>query len=114
MVEELRGLTAELARVSARAEDGCRGGSTAAWSSPAFWVERRRVLWRGSNEQVKGRAEWDARVYVVLVRVLGEGGGLCSGLATAAARWRPRGRLCARRGAWHGREGYSAKQEAVG
>ena len=25
------------------------------------------------------------------VRALGEGGGLCSGLATAAARWRPAG-----------------------
>ena len=57
VVEELRGLTAELARVSARAEDGCSGRSTAAWSLPAFWVERRRVLWRGIAEQAKGRVE---------------------------------------------------------
>ena len=57
VVEELCGVTAELARVSARAEDGCRGGSTAAWSSPAFWVERRRVLWRGIAEEAKGRVE---------------------------------------------------------
>ena len=31
-------------------------------STPAFWVERRRVLWRGSTEQAKGHAEWDAGV----------------------------------------------------
>ena len=30
--------------------------------------------------------------------MLGEGGGLCSELATTAARWRPRGRLWARWG----------------
>ena len=90
-----------------------RCGLDGGLSSSAFWVERRRVLWRGSNEQAKGRAEWDAGVYVVLMHALGEGGGLCSGLATATARWRPRGRLCARRGAWHGREGHSTKQEAV-
>ena len=34
----------------------------------------------------------------MLLRVLGEGSGFCRGLATAAARWRPRGRLCARWG----------------
>ena len=47
VVWELCGLTAELARVSARAEDGCSGVSTAAWSSPTFGVERRRrsVAW---------------------------------------------------------------------
>ena len=43
VVEELRGLTAELARVSAQAEDGCSGGSTAVWSSPAFCGWRRCV-----------------------------------------------------------------------
>ena len=69
-----------------------RCGLVGGLSSLAFWVERRRVLWRGSNEQAKGRAEWDVGVYVVLVRALGEG---------------------ARRAAWHGREGHSAKQEAV-
>ena len=57
VVWELRGLTAELARVSARAEDGRSGGSTAVWSSPAFWVERWRVLWRGIVEPTKGRVE---------------------------------------------------------
>jgi len=89
------------------------GGSAVGVSSSEFTRGGGDVLGSGSNEQAKGRAEWDAGVYVVLVRALGEGGGLCSGLATVAARWRPRGRLCARRGAWHGREGRSAKQEAV-
>ena len=54
VVWELRGLTAELARVSARAEDGCSGGSTAAWSSPVFCGWRRCVLGSGSEEQAKG------------------------------------------------------------
>jgi hypothetical protein len=57
------------------------------------------VLGRGSEEKAKERTEWGAGVYVVLVHALGEGGGLCSGLATAEARWRPRGWLCARLGA---------------
>ena len=57
VVEELRGVTAELARVSARAEDGCSGGSTAGLGSPALRVERRRVLGRGIAEQAKGRVE---------------------------------------------------------
>ena len=68
-----------------------RCGLDGGLSSPAFWVERRRVLWRGSKEQAKGRTEWKAGVFVVPVRVLGEGGGLCLGQATATARWRPAG-----------------------
>ena len=44
------------------------------------------------------------------MRALGEGGGLYSELATAAARWRPRGRLWARLGAWHGRGNSSARK----
>ena len=86
VIWELRGLTAELARVSARAEELRRG-----WFNGG--VELSGVLWmavvcsgRGSEEQANERAEWSAGVFVRLVRVLGEGGGLCSELATAAAR----------------------------
>ena len=110
VVGKLRGLTAVLARGSERAEDGCSGGSTAGLGSPALRVERRRVLGRRRGEQAKGRTEWGTGVLVVLVRALGEGGGLCIELATAAARWRPRGRLWARRGAWHGRGSSSARK----
>ena len=53
VVGELRGLTAVLARGSERAEDGCSGGLTAGLGSPVLRVERRRVLGRGSEEQVK-------------------------------------------------------------
>ena len=56
-VVELRGAKAELLVWSARAEEPQRGGPTAASSSPAFWVERRRVLWRGSKEKAKGGEE---------------------------------------------------------
>ena len=98
VVWELRGLMTELARVSARAEELRRGGFDGG-------VELAGVLWmaavcsgRGSEEQAKEQAEWSAGVFVRLVRALGEGGSLCSDLATAAARWRPRGRLWARRG----------------
>ena len=73
-------------------------GSTAAWSSSVFCGWQRCVLGRGSEEQAKERAEWSAGVFVRLVRALGEGSGLYSELATAAARWRPRGRLWAQRG----------------
>ena len=52
-VVELRGTKAKLLVWSARAEEPQRGGPTAASSSPAFWVERRRVLWRGIAEQAK-------------------------------------------------------------
>ena len=105
VVWELRGLTAELARVSARAEELWRGGSAARVSLPALRVERRRVLWRGSEEKAKEQAKWGAVVFVVPVRVLGEGGGLCSERSTAALRWQPRGRLWA---AWR-REGAPAR-----
>ena len=84
VVRELRGLTAVLARGSERAEDGCSGGSMARLGSPALRVERRRVLGRRSGEQAKGRTEWGAGVFVVLVRALGEGGGLCSKLTLSA------------------------------
>ena len=108
VVEERRGLTAELARVSARAEDGCSGGSTAAWSSPAVCGWRRCVLGSGSEEQAKGRKEWVAGVFVVLVRALEGVLGCCSGPSTAAARWRPRGGS-GRRG-----EGKGHQREAKG
>ena len=91
VVWELRGLMTELARVSARAEDGCSGGSTVAWSSPVFCGWRRCVLGSGSEEQAKERVEWLAGAFVRLVRALGEGGGLSLGRATATARWRPWG-----------------------
>src|SRR6185503_11155879 len=88
VVGELRGLTVELAR----GQSGRRNcGSAARVSLPALRVERRRVLWRGSEEQTKERAEWKAGVFVVPVHALGEGGGLCLGRATATARWRPAG-----------------------
>jgi hypothetical protein len=70
------------------------------------------VLRRGSEGNAKEREEWISGAFVVLMRVLGEDGGLCSGRSTAALRWRPRGRFWARRGAWHGREGSSARQQA--
>ena len=57
VVWELRGLTAELARGSERAEDGCSGRLTVGLGSPALRVERRRVLGRGIAEQAKGRVE---------------------------------------------------------
>ena len=49
------------------------------------------VLRRGSEERAKERGESVSGVFVVLGRTRGEGGGLCSGLATATARWRPAG-----------------------
>ena len=44
-----------------------RSGFDGGLSSPAFGVERRRVLERRSGEQAKGRTEWGAGVFVVLV-----------------------------------------------
>ena len=102
---KLRGVTVVLARGSEWAEELQRGGSTAVSSSPAFKVERRRVLGRLSGEKLKRRKEWVFGVFVVLVRVIEGGLGLCPGLATAAARWRARGRLWA---AWR-REGAPAR-----
>ena len=89
-------------------------GSTAARSSPVFCGWRRCVLGRGSEEKAKEQAKWGAGVFVVPVRVLVEGSGLCSELAPAAARWRPRGRLGARRGAWQSKEGHSAMAKGGG
>ena len=47
----------------------------------------------------------------MLGRSLEGSGGLCRGRSTAAARWRPSGRFWARRGAWHGKERASARQQ---
>ena len=47
-------------------------------------------------------------------RAIGKGGELCSGLSTAASRWRPRGSSELGGGAWHGRGRHSAKPRAVG
>ena len=47
----------------------------------------------------------------MLVRALEGVLGLCGELATAASRWRPSGRFWARRGAWHGKERASARQQ---
>ena len=69
------------------------------------------VLWRGSEERAKGGEESLSGAFVVPVHALGVGGGLCSGRSTAVLRWRPRGRFWARRGAGHGREGSSARQQ---
>jgi len=91
VVWEVHGLTAELAKVSARAAELRRGGFDGGLSSPAFKVERRRVLGCGNAEQAKERVEWLAGAFVRLVRALGEGGGLSLGRATATARWRPCG-----------------------
>ena len=82
---------AQLKEWSAWAGKLRRGGSTAAWSSPGFCGWRWRVLGSGSEERAKERGETVSGVFVVLGRARGEGGGLCSGLATAAARWRPAG-----------------------
>jgi len=49
------------------------------------------VLGRGSEEQAKGREEWLSRAFVVLVRATEGVLGLCPGLATVAAGWRPAG-----------------------
>ena len=65
---------------------------------------------RGSNEQAKGHAEWDAGVYVVLMRARGESGELYPELSTAASRWRPRAVL----GAWQGEESASARATGGG
>ena len=70
------------------------------------------VLRRGSEERAKERTKSNSGVCVVLGRSLEEGGGLCSGLASATARWRRRGRFWARRRAWHGRGNSSARQQA--
>ena len=96
-------------------------------SLPALRVERRRVLGRRSGEQAKGRKDCVAGVFVVLVRATEGVLGLCPGLATAAARWRPAGGS-GRRGEGRGHQraatgggegaarcvGASAKQDVAG
>ena len=115
---KLRGVTVVLARGSEWAEELQRGGSTAVSSSPAFKVERRRVLGCGNAEQAKERVEWLAGAFVRLVRALGEGGGLSLGRATATARWRPCGGSGRRgEGRGHQREakgGGEARERRVG
>ena len=61
VVGELRGLTAELARGSERAELLWNGGSMARVSLPAFGVERRRCSGarkRGMSERARGMGRW--------------------------------------------------------
>jgi hypothetical protein len=108
VVWELRGLTVELARMSTRAEELRRGGFDGGLSSPAFKVERQRVLGRVNAEQAKERVEWLAGAFVRLMRALGEGGGLILGRATATARWRPCG------GSGQRGEGRGHQREAKG
>ena len=49
-VGELRGPTVELARGSARAEEGCSGGSAAASSLPGLQVDGGDILGSGCEE----------------------------------------------------------------
>ena len=46
------------------------------------------VLGRRSGEQAKEQAEWNAGVFVELVRAKDQELDLCVGLSTATARWR--------------------------
>ena len=50
-------------------------------------------------------------VFVEPGRSLEGDGELCRGRSTATSRWRPSGRFWARRGAWHGKERASARQQ---
>ena len=81
-------------------------------SSPAFKRGGGGVLRCDSEGNAKEKEEWISGALVVLGRSLEEGGGFCSVLATATARWRRRGRFWARRRAWHGRGGL--QREATG
>ena len=102
------GLGAALGR-GATNGGGCRGGAGLQWrlrggvSSPAYQRGGGGVLRRGSEDRAKGCTKSSPGICVVLGRSLEEGGGFCSVLATATARWRRRGRFWARRRAWHGR-----------
>ena len=95
---ELREVEARLKEGSARADWVCNGGSAVGFELVGAQVGGGAVLGRGSTEKAKGGEEKLAGVEVVLVRARDEGGRLCNGRSTAASRWRPRGRLCARRG----------------
>ena len=96
---------------------GCRGGAGLGWrlrggvSSPAFQRGGGGVLRCGSEERARERGEWVSGVPLLLGRSLEESGGLCRGRSTATSRWRPSGRFWARRGAWHGKERASARQQ---
>ena len=87
------------------------GGSAAGWSSPGFKRGGGGVLRCGSEERARERGEWVSGVPLLLGRSLEESGGLCRGRSTATSRWRPSGRFWARRGAWHGKERASARQQ---
>jgi len=92
-------------------ERACSGGSAAGWSSPGFKRGGGGVLRCGSEERARERGEWVSGVPLLLGRSLEESGGLCRGRSTATSRWRPSGRFWARRGAWHGKERASARQQ---
>ena len=100
-VGELRGPTVELARGSVRAQEGCSGGPAAASSSPGLRVDGGAGLGSLGRERAIERGECVAELSVVLMRSIDGGLGLCPGLATAAARWRPRSPLGM---AWRGEE----------
>ena len=110
-VWELREGEARLMVGDVGVERACSGGSAAGWSSPGFKRGGGGVLRCGSEERARERGEWVSGVFEVLVRTLEESGGLCRGRSTATSRWRPSGRFWARRGAWHGKERASARQQ---
>ena len=111
------GWEAALGRGPANSE-GYWGGAGLWWrlrggvSSPAFKRGGGGVLRCESEGKAKERTESISGVFVGLGRLLEEGGGFCSGRSTATVRWRRRGRFWARRRAWHGRGGSSARQQA--
>ena len=83
-VGELREAKAELSRVSARAEELQRGGSTVGLNSPGLRMDDGIVLGSGSGETAKERGERFAGVLVVLVRTRDRG----PGAALHGPRWR--------------------------
>ena len=108
---ELREVEAVLKVGAVGVERVWGGGSAAGWSSPGFKQGGGGVLRRGSDERAKGCAKSSSGTLVVCGRSLEEIGGLCRGRSTATSRWRPSGRFWARRGAWHGKERASARQQ---
>jgi hypothetical protein len=110
-VWELREGEARLMVGDVGVERACSGGSAAGWSSPGFKRGGGGVLRCGSEERARERGEWVSGVPLLLGRSLEESGGLCRGRSTATSRWRPSGRFWARRGAWHGKERASARQQ---
>ena len=75
-VGELREAKAELARVSARAEELQRGGSTAGLSSPGLRMDGGGVLRSGGGETAKERGERVVGLLVVLLRARDRRAGL--------------------------------------